>query len=473
VASAPRAAARLLSVRQRLLLTAAASLAILTAAASPTVLAVAFIAAATLIYLAVGTLRTYLIATAWHAGGAPAAHAGGLSDSALPRYTILVPLYREANVLDTLAAHLARLDYPQDKLEVLLLCEIDDTETIDAVERRRLGPPFELVVCPEGEPRTKPRACNIGLDRARGELCVIYDAEDRPDLDQVRRSAEVFQVAGAEVMCLQARLDYHNRDHNWLTRLFTIEYNFWFDLLLPALVRRDLPIPLGGTSNHFRTAQLRALGGWDAYNVTEDADLGMRLYTSGGRTRMLDSVTLEEACAEVRPWIRQRTRWLKGYLQTWIAHSRASAQLYRRGGWRALSAMHLLIGGAPIATVLNPLFWMLTIYFLLTRAEWVLALFPSPLLWLAVLAFTIGNWLFIYVGFLAVAQRERWELGRAVMVMPLYWLLMSVAGWRALRQLVTGLHVWEKTPHGLSGGDTDPARAIAGLPGASDRPAAG
>jgi cellulose synthase/poly-beta-1,6-N-acetylglucosamine synthase-like glycosyltransferase len=188
---------------------------------------------------------------------------------------------------------------------------------------------------------------------------------------------------------------------------------------------------------------------------------------------MLDSVTLEEACAEVGPWIRQRTRWLKGYLQTWIAHSRVSAQLYRRGGWRGLFAMHLLIGGAPIATVLNPLFWMLTIYFLLTRAEWVLALFPSPLLWLAVLAFTVGNWLFIYAGFLAVAQRERWELGRAVMVMPLYWLLMSLAGWRALRQLVTGLHVWEKTPHGLSGGDTDPARAIAGLQGASDGPASG
>jgi cellulose synthase/poly-beta-1,6-N-acetylglucosamine synthase-like glycosyltransferase len=271
-------------------------------------------------------------------------------------------------------------------------------------------------------------------------------------------------------MCLQARLDYHNGFYNILTRFFTIEYNFWFDLLLPALVRRDMPIPLGGTSNHFRTAQLRELGGWDAYNVTEDADVGLRLYGAGGRTYMLDSVTLEEACARRRPWIRQRTRWMKGYLQTWLVHARHQRRLLRRGGPRALLGLHLFIAGTPVASVLNPAFWALTIYFAATRAEWVLLLFPGPMLWVAVLCLTVGNFLFIYIGFLAIAHRERWELARTVVLLPLYWLLMSIAGVRAVCQLPRRLHRWEKTPHGLSGGDTDPARAAPGLVGGYSEP---
>ena len=313
-------------------------------------------------------------------------------------------------------------------------------------------------MCPDGVPRTKPRACNYGLEQATGELCVIYDAEDRPEYDQLRLAADAFHAAPADVVCLQAPLDYHNHDHNLLTRFFTVEYNFWFDLLLPGLVRSAFPVPLGGTSNHLRVAELRALGGWDPYNVTEDADLGMRLHAAGGRTRMLASVTLEEACSRLRPWIRQRTRWQKGYLQTWAAPQPRTAAFAARGGLRAAACLHLLVGGCVVVNLLNPPLWGLTIYFAITRADWVLALFPGFLLYPAVLSLVIGNFFFLYVNFLAVLHRERWHLVHAVVLMPLYWLLMSVAAWRALGQLVTSLHVWEKTPHGLSGGDTDPAR---------------
>jgi glycosyltransferase XagB len=412
-------------------------------------------------YIAVGLFRAWLVRGAWRSSSRTVPAPPPLSDADLPRYTVLVPLYREANVLERLVSHLSRLDYPDDRLEILLLCESDDSDTIAAIQSAALPPRFRLVVCPEEAPRTKPRACNIGLEQATGQLCVIYDAEDRPDHQQLRRAAEAFQAAPGDVICLQAPLDYHNNDHNLLTRFFTVEYNFWFDLLLPGLVRLGFPVPLGGTSNHLRVAELRALGGWDPYNVTEDADLGMRLHAAGGRTMMLQGTTLEEACSKVRPWIRQRTRWQKGYMQTWIVHT-GDGKLRRRGGWRDAAAMHLLVGGCVAVNLLNPPMWGFTIYFAITRAHWMLALYPGFLLYPAVLSLVIGNFFFLYVNFMAVLHRQRWHLTHAVLLMPVYWLLMSVAAWRAVAQLATGLHVWEKTPHGLSGEDTDPVHLGAG-----------
>jgi cellulose synthase/poly-beta-1,6-N-acetylglucosamine synthase-like glycosyltransferase len=420
--------------------------------------AVATLALATVMYISVGSFRAWLVHDAWRRAGQRLPAPPRLPDAELPRYTVLVPLYKEANVLDPLVSHLSRLDYPEDRLEILLLCEADDAETIDAVREGSMPDQFRLVVCPEGSPKTKPRACNFGLQQTTGELCVIFDAEDRPDYDQLRRSAETFRASPSDVLCLQAPLDYHNHDHNLLTRFFTVEYNFWFDLLLPGLVRQGFPVPLGGTSNHLRVAELRALGGWDPYNVTEDADLGLRLHAAGGRTGMLDSVTREEACSQVPSWIRQRTRWQKGYLQTWIVHARGGS-FRHLSGWRAAAGMHLLVGGCVLVNLLNPPMWGFTIYFAVTRANWVIALFPGFLLYPAVVSLVVGNFFFLYVNYLAVLHRKRWHLARAVLLMPLYWLLMSLAAWRAVAQLVTKLHVWEKTPHGLSGGDTDPARS--------------
>jgi len=249
------------------------------------------------------------------------------SDAELPIYTLLIPMYREAAVVPGLMDALEALDYPKDKLDIIFLLETDDRETQAAMQQARRPPGSTVMVVPEGQPQMKPRACNHGLAIAKGQYLVIFDAEDRPDPDQVKKAAIAFSEVGPDVACLQAKLNYYNPRQTWLTRCFTLEYTTWFDIVLCGLTRMNVPIPLGGTSNHFRTAVLQEVGGWDPFNVTEDADLGIRLYAEGYRTRVLDATTWEEAPSEVWAWIRQRTRWVKGHLQTHLVHTRT------RIGW--------------------------------------------------------------------------------------------------------------------------------------------
>lgn len=402
------------------------------------------------VYAAVVTYKARLIHRSL-AGRDRPARPRLLPDERLPRYTILVPLYDEAAMVEGLATHLAALDYPADRYEVLFLCEPDDRATMAAVRSFLHLGDFRLLTAPDAPPRTKPRACDVGLAAATGKLLVIYDAEDRPEPDQLRVAASAFAESGPEVLCLQARLDYHNHRHNWLTRSFANEYNAWFDLLLPALSARELPIPLGGTSNHFRVDGLRSLGGWDPYNVTEDADLGVRLYAAGHRTGMIDSVTWEEACSRLVPWTRQRTRWMKGYLQTALVHTRSLRWLRkRRNPVRALVAFLVMVPGTPGVCLLNPVFWGLFGIHLATKSELIVSLFPTPLLYLGVVNLVVGNLLFVAVNLMAAHQRERWHLGTAAVTAPVYWALMSFAAWRATFQLLRDPHRWEKTPHGLT-----------------------
>ncbi len=251
----------------------------------------------------------------------------GVPESELPTYTVLVPLYKEREIADKIVSAALSLDYPREKLDVKLLLEEDDDETRRAVEGMDLPGCVEVVIVPKGLPRTKPRACNHGLERARGEFLVIYDAEDRPDRDQLKKAVSIFRQLertrkARKVVCLQAKLNYYNPRQNWLTKFFTLEYTQWFDLFLPGLHVLGVPIPLGGTSNHFRTDALRELGGWDPFNVAEDCDLGMRLYKKGYRTAVFDSTTWEEANSDLGNWIRQRSRWVKGYVQTHLVHTR-------------------------------------------------------------------------------------------------------------------------------------------------------
>src|SRR3981081_2095520 len=214
--------------------------------------------------------------------------------------------------MDTLAA----LDYPAEKLEVLVLLEADDEETIAAARAARPPATVRLIVVPDAEPRTKPKACNVGLFLARGDLLVIYDAEDRPEPDQLRKAVAAFEEAGEKTVCVQARLRYWNVRTNLLTRMFGLEYGYWFGAMLPGLDRLRLPIPLGGTSHHFPVDAPRRLGGWDPHNVTEDADLGLRAAVEGYRVGVIDSDTDEEACAHVRPWLRHRSARARGKTQT-------------------------------------------------------------------------------------------------------------------------------------------------------------
>jgi cellulose synthase/poly-beta-1,6-N-acetylglucosamine synthase-like glycosyltransferase len=373
-----------------------------------------------------------------------------LDERRLPVITLLVPLYREANVIEQLVAGLQRLDYPKTKLDIKLICEADDPETIAAIEQLPLAACFSLVVVPDAQPKTKPKACNYALMQARGELVVIFDAEDRPDPDQLKRVVLAFAESDEHVVCVQCKLSYFNRDQNLLTRWFTTEYSMWFDLFLPGLDSVDAPIPLGGTSNHFVTEQLIELGGWDPYNVTEDADLGIRLTREGYRTTIVDSTTYEEANSELSNWIRQRSRWVKGYIQTWLVYMRHPLQLLRRLGWRRFWSFQFVVGGTFISFLLNPIYWVLTTLWVFTQAGVIREIFPGLLFYVAAAALYIGNFVFVYVNAAGAMWRGYDQLVKYALFTPVYWGFMSIAAWKALIQLFTKPHYWEKTEHGLT-----------------------
>ncbi|MFQ5564033.1 MAG: glycosyltransferase family 2 protein [Parvularculaceae bacterium] len=373
-----------------------------------------------------------------------------LEDADLPEVTILLPVYHEATSLPVLSASINELDYPREKLDIKLLVEADDEETLFEARRLGLDRQFELVAIPSSTPRTKPKACNHALYLARGELTVIYDAEDQPEPDQLRKAAAAMKRGGSKLACVQARLNYYNADENWLTRLFALEYALWFDSLLPALERLGAPIPLGGTSNIFRTETLLEVGGWDPYNVTEDADLGLRLARRGYRTEILDSTTFEEANCRTGNWIRQRSRWMKGYVQTWFVHMRRPRELLRVGGWCGFASTQLFVAGNVFSALINPLLWLVFFYWFFTRDAGVSVLFPGPILWLNLFALLIGNFFFIYLAIVAPLKRGWPALSPYALLAPAYWTLTSVAAYKALWQLATRPHFWEKTTHVLS-----------------------
>jgi cellulose synthase/poly-beta-1,6-N-acetylglucosamine synthase-like glycosyltransferase len=371
-----------------------------------------------------------------------------LDERDLPMYTILVPLYREAAVVPRLVAGVGRLDYPKTKLDVRLLCEEDDEETIEAIRALDLPPHFKLIVVPDAQPKTKPKACNYGLLQADGKYVVIFDAEDRPDPDQLKKVVIAFQKVAPSVTCIQAKLNYFNSDQNLLTRWFTTEYSMHFDLLLPGLDAEDVPIPLGGTSNHFITDRLIDLAAWDPFNVTEDADLGIRLHKAGYTTAMIDSTTLEEANSELNNWIRQRSRWIKGYIQTWLVHMRHPLRLLRQIGFKSWLSFQLVVGGTFIF-LLNPIFWALTTLFFFTESDLIRQLFPSFIFYAAAFQLFIGNFVFMYLNVAGCVQRGYFDLAKYALLSPLYWGLMSLAAWKGFLQLFYRPFYWEKTVHGL------------------------
>ncbi len=378
------------------------------------------------------------------------AQVAALRDRDLPLYTVLVPVFREANIVGQLIRNLGGLDYPTEKLEVLILIEEEDHETRDAVRASNPPPHFRVVTIPKGQPQTKPRACNVGLYFATGEYLVIYDAEDTPDPDQLKKAVVAFRRGGAETVCVQASLNYFNDRENALTRMFTLEYSYWFDYMLAGLDLGDLPIPLGGTSNHFRTEALIELGGWDPYNVTEDADLGIRASALGYRIGVINSTTMEEANTSIPNFIRQRSRWIKGYMQTTLVHARQPVALIREIGLRRFASFVLLIAGTP-ATFLGVIpFYAVTAMTLALPVAAFAEIFPLWLLWLTLLNFVVGNVIMIYLSMMGPYKRGAFHLVPWALLNPLYWLLHSIAAYKGLWQLLTRPHYWEKTEHGLT-----------------------
>jgi cellulose synthase/poly-beta-1,6-N-acetylglucosamine synthase-like glycosyltransferase len=375
--------------------------------------------------------------------------ARAVPDDELPVYTVLIPAYREPEVIKRLIDDVVRLEYPPSKLDVKLLIEADDPETLAAVHAAAPPAFINVVVVPSQGPRTKPKAVNFGLCLARGEIVTIFDAEDRPEPLQLRRSAVAFAEAPDDVVCLQAALTYYNGSQNIITKWFQGEYLNWFRYFLPGLAESGVPIPLGGTSNHMRRSALDEVGGWDPYNVTEDADLGIRLHRLGYRCGVLDSVTYEEATSDFVNWAKQRSRWQKGYLQTWLVHMRHPRQLWRELGPRGFLSFNLFVGGTPLLALINPIFWTLTVVWFLTSSHFIASLFPGPLYYVALLCWVLGNAAVVYMSLLSVTLARQPSLALSALLSPAYWLMMSVSAYKAFWQIFREPSLWEKTAHGM------------------------
>jgi cellulose synthase/poly-beta-1,6-N-acetylglucosamine synthase-like glycosyltransferase len=423
--------------------------------ANPVGAAISVISIATAVYLAALFYRLRIF---WAALNAPASvrvtdeRAKAVWDRTLPTYTVLVPAFGEPEVIGQLVAAINALDYPRDRLDVKLLLEEDDLPTIRAAREAladAMADHIQICLVPYSEPRTKPKACNYGLAQARGRHVTVYDAEDRPEPLQLRRAVLAFRAADESVACLQAKLSYYNPQQNSITRWFTVEYAMWFSQLLPGLMLGSAPLPLGGTSNHFRRSVLDQVGGWDPYNVTEDADLGIRLHRLGYRTRVLESTTLEEANSDFINWVKQRSRWYKGYMQTWLVHMRHPRALLRDLGPGGFAQFSLFVGGTPLLAILNPLFWALTGLWIVGQREAISQLFPPWLYYGGLLSLTLGNAAFVYLAMAAAREAGSPRLVIASVLTPLYWIMMSIAAIKAVLQLATAPSFWEKTIHGL------------------------
>lgn len=368
-------------------------------------------------------------------------------DNRLPTFSVLVPVYREVAVVPALVRAMGRLDYPGDRLEILFITEADDAMTRRALLQAGLGANMRVVTVPQGRPKTKPRALNYALQEARGSLVAVFDAEDRPDPDQLRLAALAFVRGGPRLACVQARLVVFNPDDSFLSRQFTLEYAALFGGLLPALDHLRLPIPLGGTSNHFRRDVLLKCGGWDPFNVTEDADLGIRLSRLGYEVSIIDSETIEEAPITWRAWLGQRTRWIKGWIQTYLVHMRRPLRLWRDlGPWRFFG-FQVTISAMLISMLAHPWFYVLVATEAVLRGRalpdnellfWIfganlIAGYGSAALLILVTSVSSGGWGHVF----------------SVAFLPIYWLAISLAAYRAILDLIMRPFFWEKTTHGV------------------------
>lgn len=374
-----------------------------------------------------------------------------LSDRDLPIYSVIVPLKREARVIGRLVEALLALDYPAAKLDIQIVLEADDRQTLQALKAVMPAGRFEILIAPPGRFETKPRALNIALALARGEFCVIYDAEDVPDPDQLRRAVAAFRSLPDSTACLQAQLSIDNAGDTWLTRLFAIEYAVLFDALIPSLALLGWPVMLGGTSNHFRTEILRRAGGWDAWNVTEDADLGLRLARLGYRVGALASTTMEEAPLTVSAWLRQRTRWLKGWMKTCMVHSRHPLVAIRQLGLVRFAVAVALSLGTVLTALFGPVLFGWTMYELASGSLLAASTISGGLLRGFALTLLIAGVLATLAPAVAALRHRGFNaLLPWLALMPVYYLLVSVAAWRALLEWARHPQRWNKTEHGLA-----------------------
>lgn len=381
-----------------------------------------------------------------------ASHILDLADKELPVYTILIPLYQEEKVLKKLTDSIKALDYPKSKLDVKLIVESDDNTTIEAIKALKCERIFEMVKVPYSLPRTKPKACNYALKFARGKFITIYDAEDMPDPLQLKKALYVFYNESPEIACVQSKLNYFNRGENWLSKLFSIEYSNLFDFLLPGLEAMKLPIPLGGTSNHFRTQTLNELYAWDPYNVTEDADLGIRIAQKGWKCKIIESTTMEECPISISAWIRQRSRWIKGHMQTYFVHMRQPFELYKKVGIMGFMGVQFFLGAPALIFLISPIMWSVWALFVSGTVT-----IPNemPIWFDDIINFSTGVLIcgiFLQIFYATVSiKSNNWKgMLLSAFLFPFYWILHSAASFKSLWQLITRPYYWEKTNHGVT-----------------------
>jgi hypothetical protein len=427
-----------------ILLTLASATAIL-AVAAPVIAEAALLPLFGLLLAIPAGFRVSAIAARAIAAQPPAA---ALDEAELPVYSVLIPLRDEAHMVPLLEKALTALRYPPEKLDIKFVVEATSGATIAAVAELLGDARFELIVVPDAPPFTKPKALDYALPFARGQYLVVYDAEDIPDPDQLRLAAAAF-AADPGIDCLQAELLIDNARENALTGLFAGEYAAQFGIVMPELVRWGLPVPLGGTSNHFRIDVLREIGGWDPFNVTEDADLGVRLARLGRRTAMLASQTYEEAPVDIAGWMRQRTRWMKGWMQVFLVHNSHPLRLLRDLGWRGLVGFEIQLGALILSPLLHSGFLLALLYHGLAQDG---PLFrPGEIasaVELAVLVLGYGSSIAVVAAGLMRLGQHRLLLLQ--LLLPLYWILHAVATLRAGYELMTRPHFWAKTAHGLT-----------------------
>jgi cellulose synthase/poly-beta-1,6-N-acetylglucosamine synthase-like glycosyltransferase len=378
-----------------------------------------------------------------------------LPDHRLPVYTVIAALYREAKSVEPLMRAINELDYPREKLQVILALEPNDLATRAAIARLGPMPHVQVLIVSSTGPKTKPKALNCALPFARGAFTAVFDAEDRPDPGQLRAALDAFHSHDSNVACVQASLCINNNNKDsWLSRTFAAEYAGQFDVFLPGLAAMRMPLPLGGSSNHFRTAVLREVGGWDAWNVTEDADLGFRLARFGYRSVTFDSTTSEEAPIRFKAWLGQRSRWMKGWMKTWGVHMREPRRLWRQAGPRGFLTLNIIVGGNVLTALAYPVLVIEIAACLLTNITGSMSglFFTGSLAPLHIATITAGFASTVLIGLMGLARRGRLRTGWVLALTPFYWGCLSIAAWRALGQLWYDPYRWEKTEHGLTDG---------------------
>ena len=391
----------------------------------------------------------------------------------LPVISVMVPLFGEANIADRLIGRLGRLNYPQELMDILIVVEETDQITCDALATATLPRWMRVVRVPDGPVRTKPRALNYALNFCRGDIIGVWDAEDRPEPEQLHKVARRFHFAPPEIACLQGVLDFYNPRTNWLARAFTIEYASWFRATLAGAAALDLVVPLGGTTLFFRRKALEEVGCWDAWNVTEDADLGVRLVRHGYRTEMLDTVTHEEANCRVLPWIKQRSRWHKGFAMTWGVHMRNPAQLWRDLGARRFLGFQAQFLASLSQYLLAPVlwsFWLLIFGLPHPMREMLVGGLGGNAVALLFSLFILSELLNIVVGLWAVRGSEHRHLMPWVPTLHLYFPLGCLAGWKAIYEVVAKPFYWDKTAHGIFDTAPDDDEAAPPAPRAKSLP---